>query len=395
MTGGYDQPAGYPSQTVSSLLVRCRTASRWCILGGLWVALALASTLTGAPIPGQATSNSFGLYLPAEALPQTVLLHGTNDLSRIRLAATPLISGVDIVAYDFAQHLMRLRPEAIERLSSLLTNRPNTAFVAVANGAPAYLGVFARFDSLEPFEVPTIITDWRYEEQPADTFAITWPFPPGLTPGLGQDPRGNDRIKLALNALNKLQRIGAPYRGVVARRVTVTNAVPSKLAHYLSAQFMEPDPDGTTNRTEAVAGVGSGRRKPGLMLLAGDPPTRSVIMSGPRELFAAMLIVIHRLDAQPYPAVWPEGTLGPDEAGVLALRLANAKAQAIYGVEPFRSGPSPTLTRAGRWVWQDSQIITEGEVQAFVSFGANGSNRVVTVTSPNNKAQERKPSRGF
>ncbi len=395
MTGGYDRPAGYPSQTVSPPLVRCRTASRWSVPAVLWVALLLTSTLTGAPIPSQTTSNSFGLYLPAEALPQSVLLHGTNDLSRIRLAAAPVISGVDVVAYDLAQHVIRLRPEAIERISSLLTNRLNTAFVAVANGAPAYLGVFARFDSLEPFEVPTIITDWRYEEQPADTFAITWPFPPGLTPGSGPDPRGNDRIKLALNALNKLQRIGAPYRGVLARRVTVTNAVPSKMARYLSAQFMEPDSDGTTNRTEAVADRGSGRRKPGLVLLVSDPRTGSVIVSGPRDLFAAMLIVIHRLDAQPYPAVWPEGTLGPEEAEVLALQLANAKAQAIYGVEPFRSGTNPTLTWVGRWVWQNSQSISDGEIEALVSFGANGSNRVVTVSSPKNRAQERKPGRGF
>jgi hypothetical protein len=389
------RPARYLSQTVSAALLHCRRVIGRSVFAGLWAGLTLASALSGAPIPGPATSNSFGLYLPAEALPAPVLLHGTNDLSRIRLAATPVISDADIVSYDLAQHLMRLRPDAIERISRLLTKRPNSAFVAVADGAPVYLGVFARFDSLELFGVPTIITDWRYEEQPADTFAITWPFPPGLVPGTGRDPRVNERIKFVLNGLNKLQQLGDSYSGVVARRVTVTNAIPSRMAHYLSAQFMESDSGGNTNRTGAAAGSGVGSRQPGLVLLVEDPRTGSVIVSGPPERVFAMSKVILELDARPYhaPGVWPDGTLGPDEAKALAHQLANAKARAIYGVEPFRGGPTPTWV--GRWVWGNAQFITEGEIQAMVSFEANGSNQVVTVTLPKNREPGRKPSAGF
>jgi hypothetical protein len=374
-------------QAFSSPLVRLRTARGRFVFGGLWAVLALVLTLPGAPIPGQAAANSFGLYLPAEPLPTSVLLQGTNDLSRIKLAAAPVVSEADIVAYDFALHVMKLQPGAIDRITHLLTNRPNSAFVAVADGAPAYLGVFTRFDSLEQFEVPVIITDWRYEEQPSDTFAITWPFPPGASPGTRQDPRDNERVKTALTTLSKLQRLGVPYRNVVTRRVTVTNAIPSKMAHFLSKQFMESDSGGNTNNTGANARGRSGPRVPGLVLLVGDARTRAVLVSAPQERLLPVAVVIRALDGVPSPAVWPDGTLGPDEALDLASKLANAKAQTTFGTKPFQGGPDPTW--AGRWFWQD----TKGDIQALVSFGANGSNQVVTVTKE--REQERKPTRGF
>ena len=387
MTTVADRLAAEQLQAVSSPLVRLRTASGRSVFAALWAVLALVLTLSGAPIPSPAASNSFGLYLPAETVPAQVLLQGTKDLSRIKLTAAPVISEADIVAYDFAQHVMKLQSGAIVRVLRLLTNRPYSAFVAVANGAPAYLGVFSRFDSLEPFEVPVIITDWRYEEQPSDTFAITWPFPPGVAPGNREDPRDNERIKAALTPLDKLQRLGVPYQSVVTRKLTITNAVPSKMAHFLSKQFMESDSGGSTNKTRADARGRSGPRQPGLVLLVADARTRAVMVSAPRERILPIAVIIRALDGVPSPPVWPDGTLGPDEARDLAAQLANAKAQTTFGTKPFQGGPDPTW--AGRWFWQD----VKGDIQALVSFEANGSNQVVAVTR--DREQERKPARGF
>jgi hypothetical protein len=392
MTRAADHTARHALNFAPAIFCCSRKKRYGSALAVMWAAFALASTLSGASAAVQAAANSFGLYLPAEPLPPQVLLHGTNDLSRIRLAASPVISEADIVAYDFAQHVMKLQPGAVDRITHLLTNRPNSAFVAVAEGAPAYLGVFARFDSLEQFEQPVIITDWRYEEQPSDTFAITWPFPPGVAPGTRQDPRDDERIKAALTPLKKLQRLGVPYRSVVTRKVTLTNAIPSRMAHFLSAQFMAAESEGNTNDPGAAARGRSGPRHSGLVLLVGDPHIKAVMVSGPQERMLPTALVIRALDGVPSPELWPDGTLGPDEAQALGLKLANAKARATYGVEPFRDG---TPTWAGRWFWNDVQKISQGEIRAVVSFEANGSNQVVTVSLPNETPQERKPKGGF
>jgi hypothetical protein len=383
----------------------CHPVAVMCLVAGVGLL-----TPAGAQPSGKVSPHSFGLYLPAEVLPPAqVAVRGADDLSRIPLATTPVISDADILSYDFGQHLMKLRPEAVERLSRLLVDRPNSAFVAVADGAPVYLGAFERFDSLELTQAPTIITDWQYEDQPADTVAVLWPFPPGSASRSTPDPRASERIKSVLAALNKLQGQGTVFRGVVARSVAMTNAAPVKMAHYLAEEFMKSSAGSSSNRTESSLG-GSARadgeakgpqpsgnrrdlRPTGRVLLVGDPRNRSVLISAPPVPNAEMAVFIRELDARPFPEVWPDGTLGQEQARALAQQLANEKARAAYGVEPFRDGPDPTWV--GRWVWGDVRNIEKGQIQALVSFGANGSNRVASVSPFRNQEKERGPSLGF
>ena len=149
-------------------------------------------------------TNSFSIYLPSEPVDRRITAYGKGDWSRIRLAETPLISAADILSYDFADHSMRLRSEALARIP-----RPpvwGTPFVVVANGQPIYLGVFMTGDSSMSFAVPRIMTDRRVlvTNQAPDILVIERASPrPSF--GVGPDPRGDQRIQTALAALHKLK----------------------------------------------------------------------------------------------------------------------------------------------------------------------------------------------
>ncbi len=144
------------------------------------------------------TTNSFGIYLTAEPIDQRIFAYGKGDLSRVRLSESPVISASDIISYNFAEHSMKLRPEALARIP-----RPSvegTLFVVVADGERIYLGAFTTiFSSMGPHPVPCIEVDGRVFDtnQPADTLVIYQ--------GTGSDPRGDPRIKTALKELHKLK----------------------------------------------------------------------------------------------------------------------------------------------------------------------------------------------
>ena len=146
-------------------------------------------------------TNSFGIYLSAEPVDRRITAYGNGDWSRIRLSESPVISASDIISYEFTNHSMRLRPEALARIP-----RPpveGTPFVVVANGERIYLGAFTTISSSMSFAVPCIDVDARtfVTNQPADTLVIY----PGGAPGAGPDPRGDRRIRTALSALQKLK----------------------------------------------------------------------------------------------------------------------------------------------------------------------------------------------
>ena len=112
-----------------------------------------------------------------------------------------MISATDIISYDFTNHSMRLRPEALAKFP-----RPpveGTPFIVVANGERIYLGAFTTILSSMSFVVPCIEVDARtfVTNQPADTPVIY----PGAARGAVPDPRGDRRIKTALSALHKLE----------------------------------------------------------------------------------------------------------------------------------------------------------------------------------------------
>ena len=71
-------------------------------------------------------------------------------------------------------------------------------------------------------------------------------------------------------------------------------------------------------------------------------------------------------------------TLNADQARTLARQLANERARSAYGLQPFWNG-APARFVHGRWVWNDRRAYGIGDVEATVSFAADGSSREVDV----------------
>jgi hypothetical protein len=150
------------------------------------------------------STNSFDLFLLAEPVDQRLTTRGQGDWSRLRRAASPVISAADIVSYNFTDHGIKLRPGVLAKIP-----RPavaGTPFVVVADGQRVYLGVFTTCISSLSFAVPSITVDRRMlaPGQPPDTLFIERAYPQPAC-GVGPDPRGDQRIKTALAALHKLK----------------------------------------------------------------------------------------------------------------------------------------------------------------------------------------------
>ena len=150
------------------------------------------------------TTDVFAIYLVADRVDPRITAYGKGDWSGLRLSASPLISGNDIITYDWATHAMRLRREALARIPKPPVD--GTPFVVVANGQRVYLGVFVTVASSHTFAVPAIYTDRQMLDpsQPADTLFIERAYPSSSF-GAGPDPRSNERIKAALTKLGKVK----------------------------------------------------------------------------------------------------------------------------------------------------------------------------------------------
>ena len=64
-------------------------------------------------------------------------------------------------------------------------------------------------------------------------------------------------------------------------------------------------------------------------------------------------------------------TLTADQAGILAQRFANEKAQALFNCQPFRTGP-PAHFVQGHWAWHDLRGQGTGDIEASVEFAVDG-----------------------
>ena len=128
--------------------------------------------------------------------------YGVGDWSQLRLASSPLITGADVVAYDWPTHTMKLRPAVIAKIPKPPVD--GTPFVVVAQGQRVYLGVFVTSVSSHTFAVPSITVDavMLNPAQPADTLVIAGAYP-STSSGRVPDPRSDERIKNALTALGK------------------------------------------------------------------------------------------------------------------------------------------------------------------------------------------------
>ena len=80
--------------------------------------------------------------------------------------------------------------------------------------------------------------------------------------------------------------------------------------------------------------------------------------------------------------------LTADQAGALAQKLANEKAQTLFNCQPFRNGP-PAQFVQGHWAWHAFRAQGAGDIDATVEFAADGAKPSVSVTqlysSPRNR----------
>jgi hypothetical protein len=72
-------------------------------------------------------------------------------------------------------------------------------------------------------------------------------------------------------------------------------------------------------------------------------------------------------------------SLTAEQAGALALQLANEKAQALYNCQPFRNGPPAELVQK-KWVWHDRRTQGAVDIEASVRFGLDGAHPDVEIT---------------
>ena len=82
---------------------------------------------------------------------------------------------------------------------------------------------------------------------------------------------------------------------------------------------------------------------------------------------------ITNVNVREQPSIRAELPLTPIQARELAQSLANDKAQTAYNCRPFRSGSLPELVQ-GRWLWHDRRGYARYDVEATVTFAANGAN---------------------
>jgi hypothetical protein len=117
----------------------------------------------------------------------------------------PLLGPEDLEGYEWATHVLHLRPGARDRLAAALTGSlvSGVPFTVSAGGQACYQGVFTTSVSSKPQSTPVI--DLMPVEAPSgDRLAIELGYPTADF-FQGQDPRGDERVRQALAALGKLR----------------------------------------------------------------------------------------------------------------------------------------------------------------------------------------------
>jgi hypothetical protein len=143
------------------------------------------------------TPKKFGIYLTLQAIGAEVPQTG---LAQIAIEETPVIAGEDVQFLDLTNRVIKLRPDAIQRVWNRLGSAPvitmnGRKFMVLVGGERIFLGTF--ITDLTSFcpEMPTIFVD---------TIGST-NFFRFSSPRRGLAPWSDSRIKTAL-ALDKRPR---------------------------------------------------------------------------------------------------------------------------------------------------------------------------------------------
>jgi hypothetical protein len=83
-------------------------------------------------------------------------------------------------------------------------------------------------------------------------------------------------------------------------------------------------------------------------------------------------------------------TLTAEQAGAVAQRLANEKAQTLFNCQPFRNG-QPARFVQGHWTWHRFQAEGQGDLEATVEFDADGAEPKVRVVLLDSRSSPKPP----
>jgi hypothetical protein len=162
------------------------------------VALLLMPFLFGGCYSVSPAQKGFAIYLTRENTPPAQM----EILSRIAIAEKPLVSNDDIVAYTWDTHEIELTPEAFQRIDALQVPTTGTTFVVCVDDSPVYWGAFWAGYSSQSFSGITIMVKPSLAGENRLKISLG---SPSISFYKGEDPRGETRIKEALEKAGKLK----------------------------------------------------------------------------------------------------------------------------------------------------------------------------------------------
>lgn len=149
---------------------------------------------TSTPEP----TEGFAIYLTEpEISPDRLAIQ-----SHLQIADEPLLTEADLVQYVWASHEMTLTAAGYEKLHALKPPTNGISFVVCVNQSPVYAGAFWPAYSSQSWDGVTIDPVLITADRPVVEIALGYP---GSGFYQGADPRGDERIKAALEKAGKLK----------------------------------------------------------------------------------------------------------------------------------------------------------------------------------------------
>jgi hypothetical protein len=167
------------------------------LITALMVVLLLAPFLFGGCAKNTG-GEGFAIYLTKDGIPVSQM----EVLSHVEIDDAPLISGEDIVSYDWETHDILLTPEAFQRLDSMQIPTNGVSFLVCVDGSPLYWGAFWALYSSQSFGGITIMLKPSLAGE--NTIRISRGYP-SESFYQGEDSRSNPLIKEALEKAGKLK----------------------------------------------------------------------------------------------------------------------------------------------------------------------------------------------
>jgi hypothetical protein len=129
-----------------------------------------------------------------------------EDLNKIELHKTPLITDSDVIRFDWDKHEIILSNDGTKKMPNEKdTGVHGKSFVIVANGIRCYKGVFWTSLSSVSHPNPIINIGLHFDKRRKDVIKIERAYPSEKF-AVGPDPRNNDLIYKALFDLNKIAK---------------------------------------------------------------------------------------------------------------------------------------------------------------------------------------------